>query len=153
MANIAQTVNVLQAMVLTEGDRMVLTPTYHVFEMYKGHQGAQQLECYAQTGLIGEQVPQLHASASRDAQGSLLLTVANLSEHESCPVTCFIEGADVRTVCARVLSGDAHAHNTFDAPHAVEPRALDAQLADGVLTAVLPPCSVCAFALADHAGA
>ena len=154
MANIAQTVNVLQAMVLTEGDRMLLTPTYHVFEMYKGHQGAQQLECYAQTGLIGgQQVPQLHASASRDAQGSLLLTIANLSEHDSCPVTCMIEGAEVRAVRARALSGDAHAHNTFDAPRAVEPRALDAQLAGGVLTAVLPPCSVCAFTLSDHAGA
>ena len=97
-------------------------------------------------------MPQVIASAS-EKDGVTTLTVANLSEHESCPVTCFIEGADVRTVCARVLSGDAHAHNTFDAPHAVEPRALDAQLADGVLTAVLPPCSVCAFALADHAGA
>lgn len=52
MANIAQMVNVLQAMILTEGSKMVLTPTYHVFEMYKGHQGAKQLESYAETTLL-----------------------------------------------------------------------------------------------------
>ena len=148
MANIAQTVNVLQAMILTEGDRMLCTPTYHVFEMYKGHQNAQQIECYAQTKLIGTgdaQVPQLHASASRDAQGNVLLTVANLSEDEACPIVCTLADADFCEVSARVLTGDAHAHNTFDQPSAVAPKALDVQVKDGECVATLPPCSVCAI--------
>ena len=148
MANIAQTVNVLQAMILTEGDRMLLTPSYHVFEMYKGHQDAQQLECYAQTKLIGEgeaQVPQLHASASRDAQGNVLLTVANLSEDEACPITCTLADAGFAKVTARVLAGDARAHNTFDRPNAVAPKAFDVEVRDGEATATLPPCSVCAI--------
>jgi len=150
MANIAQTVNVLQAMILTEGDRMVLTPTYHVFEMYKGHQDAQQLECYAQTALTGEDgvlVPQLHASASRAADGSILLTVANTSLTDACPISCFIEEAKAAAVSARVLAADARAHNTFDAPDTVAPRALDASLENGELRAVLPPCSVAAFTI------
>ncbi len=150
MANIAQTVNVLQAMILTEGDQMVLTPSYHVFEMYKGHQDARQLECYVQSGLVGtdeEKVPQLHASASRDAQGRILITVANLSEEAACPLTAFIEEAAASSVSARVLAGDAHAHNTFDRPDAVAPAALAAQFEGGVLRATLPPCSVCAFTL------
>ena len=150
MANIAQTVNVLQAMILTEGDRMVLTPSYHVFEMYKGHQGAQQLECYAQARMMGPEgnaVPQLHASASRAQDGSILLTVANLSESESCPVTCYVEDAAYKRVTARVLTGDAHAHNTFEQANAVQPQALAFAEKDGEISAVLPPCSVCAFTL------
>ena len=70
MANIAQMVNVLQAMILTEGSKMVLTPTYHIFEMYKGHQGAKQLESYAETTLLNhddQAVPDLHVSASQQA--------------------------------------------------------------------------------------
>ena len=150
MANIAQTVNVLQSMILTEGDRMLLTPSYHVFEMYKGHQGAQQLECYAQarmTGTEGNAVPQLHASASRDAEGRILLTVANLSESESCPIACSVEEAAFAAVTARVLTGDMHAHNTFDEAHAVEPKQLPCTVENGEIRAVLPPCSVCAFTL------
>ena len=148
MTNIAQMVNVLQAVILTEGNRMVLTPTYHVFEMYKAHQGAQQLECYAQTKMVGPQeasVPQLHASASRSAQGSILLTVANLSEHEACPASIYVGEGDMGSVTARVLTGDAHAHNTFDCPDAVAPAALDVCVQDGCISAVIPACSVCAF--------
>ena len=150
MTNIAQVVNVLQAMILTEGDKMLLTPTYHVFEMYKNHQGAQQLECYAQTKMIGVEtakVPQLHASASRDAQGNILLTVANLDEKESCPVSCLLADAEFSSVTARVLAGDPHDHNTFDAPTAVEPAELEVKVDNGELCAVLPPCSVAAFTL------
>ena len=150
MANIAQTVNVLQSMILTEGARMVLTPTYHVFEMYKGHQDAQQLECYAQTAMIGEggeSVPQLHASASRAADGSILVTIANTSLTDDCPIQCFIDVPQTAKATARVLCGDAHAHNTFDAPDTVAPAALEVLLENGELRAALPPCSVAAFTI------
>ncbi len=150
MANIAQTVNVLQSMILTEGDRMLLTPTYHVFGLYKGHQGARQVECYAQTKLVGPEadaVPQLHASASQNAEGDLLLTVANLDEAQSCPVECIVPGMSARAIEALVLAGDARAHNTFDAPQAVQPRPLAVTRAADGFTATLPPCSVAAFTL------
>jgi alpha-N-arabinofuranosidase len=78
MANLAQTVNVLQAVVLTEGDRMVLTPTYHVFDLYKAHQDAAAADCFVTTDEADADLPQLHASASIK-DGALTLTVANAS--------------------------------------------------------------------------
>ena len=150
MANIAQVVNVLQAMVLTEGDRMLTTPTYHVFEMYKGHQNARQLESYAETTLLGqeeEQVPELHLSASQQQDGSILLTVANLNDARPVPLHCLLAGARAARVEGRVLTGRPDAHNTFDAPARVAPRPLDAALTEDGFTATLPPCSVAAFTL------
>ena len=119
MANIAQMVNVLQAMILTEGSKMVLTPTYHIFEMYKGHQGAKQLESYAETTLLNhddQAVPDLHVSASQQADGSILVTAANLNDTAAIPVTCMLGGAKPTGVTARVLAGAPAAHNTFAAP-------------------------------------
>ncbi len=148
MANIAQTVNVLQAMILTEGPRMALTPTYHVFEMYKGHQGARQLETYAETALIGEgdaRVPNLHLSASEAADGSVLITAANLSDEQEAPVDVLLGGICAKSVSARVLTGAPGAHNDFDAPERVAPRALAVAKADGGFSAVLPACCVAAF--------
>lgn len=148
MANIAQVVNVLQAMVLTEGDRMLTTPTYHVFEMYKGHQNARQLESYAETALLEQedrQVPELHVSASQQPDGSILLTAANLNDARAVPLHCLLSGARAAQVSGRVLTGRPDAFNTFDAPAQVAPRPLDAALTDDGFTATLPPCSVAAF--------
>jgi len=151
MANIAQTVNVLQAVILTEGPRMLLTPTYHVFEMYKGHQGARQLESYVETVMTGVaeeyKVPNLHISASQAADGKVLVTAANLDDAAPAPLDCFLSGlGKVRAVSGRVLSGKRDAYNTFDRPQQVRPAALDGVAAteDG-FRAVLPACSVAAF--------
>jgi alpha-N-arabinofuranosidase len=80
MANIAQTVNVLQSVILTDGDKMVLTPTYHVFEMFKVHQGAVMVptftECDDVRGAPGH-IPSVSASASRDASGGIHLSLCN----------------------------------------------------------------------------
>ena len=147
MANIAQTVNVLQAMVLTEGARMLCTPTYHVFSMYKGHQGARQLESYAEAGLLPEEVPSLHVSASEAADGSVLLTVANLDPDTAVPLECFITGLSKNsTVKGELLSGAPGAHNTFDAPASVTPQKMqDIQVEQDCLLAKMPPCSVAAI--------
>ena len=148
MANIAQMVNVLQAMILTEGSKMVLTPTYHVFEMYKGHQGAKQLESYAETTLLNhddQAVPDLHVSASQQADGSILVTAANLNDTAAIPVTCMLGGAKPTGVTARVLAGAPAAHNTFAAPEQVVPAELNTSLTADGFTATLPPCSVAAF--------
>ena len=148
MANIAQMVNVLQAMILTEGGRMVLTPTYHVFKLYAAHQGAQQLESYAETRLLNhdeQSVPTLHVSASRAADGTVLVTVANLSNTDAATAQVMLGGVKAAAVKGTVLTGAAAAHNTFDAPTAVQPKALDAALTADGFTAVLPACSVAAF--------
>ena len=147
MANIAQTVNVLQAMVLTEGARMLCTPTYHVFSLYKGHQGAKQLESYAEAGLLPGEVPNLHVSASEATDGNILLTVANLDADTAAPLECFITGLSKNsTVKGELLSGAPGAHNTFDVPANVAPKGMqDIQIEQDRLLAKLPPCSVAAI--------
>ncbi len=150
MANIAQTVNVLQAMVLTEGPRMALTPTYHVFDMFKGHQGARELETYAETKLIscgGRSVPNIHVSASESGDGKVLLTAVNLSDTEQAPVETLLDGVTEKSVVeGTLLTGPSGAHNTFDAPDTVAPvKMTGIKVMDGRFTAALPPCSVASF--------
>ena len=148
MANIAQTVNVLQAVILTEGEKMLLTPTYHVFEMYKGHQDARQLESYVETTLTGEgedQVPNLHISASEGKEG-VLVTIANLSDTDSAELDCALTGIGrAASVEGRVLTGPCGAYNDFGAEETVRPSHLAAEITDGGFKAVLPACSVAAF--------
>jgi alpha-N-arabinofuranosidase len=152
MANIAQTVNVLQAMVLTEGEKMVLTPTYHVFEMYKGHQDATLLPLLLQCDdytLGGESIPAVSASASRKESGQILLTLCNTNPKAAVDVSCVVHGAPLNNLTGRVLTADAmNAHNTFDAPEKVKPVSFDGATIDGsTLKATLPPMSVVAFTL------
>lgn len=149
-ANIAQTVNVLQAMVLTEGDRMLLTPTYHVFEMYVPHHDAVHLPCFVDAGTLGEgdtAVPAISASASRAADGSVHVTMTNLSATDEIEVAITLHGLDASVCTARVLTGDAmNSHNTFDAPETVRPEAFDGvSLSGGRAAVVLPARSVVAF--------
>ena len=148
MANIAQMVNVLQAMVLTDGDKLLLTPTYHVFRMYRDHQNARQLETYAETRLLGsaeEPVPDLHVSASEQADGTLLVTAVNLSDTDACSAEVLLSGRKAKAVTAEVLTGAPAARNTFAAPDAVHPVKLEARCTDTGFAAQLPPCSVTAF--------
>lgn len=149
MANIAQMVNVLQAVILTEGNRLVLTPTYHVFEMYKGHQNAKHLESYVETVPVGgtDKVPSLHISASQREDGRVLVTVANLDDTAPAPFDCAVTGlGKIGTVTGRVLTGPRDACNTFDAPEQVKPAALeDIRLTQDGFIASLPACSVSAF--------
>lgn len=150
MANIAQVVNVLQAMVLTEGGKMLLTPTYHVFEMYKAHQNARQLESYVETSLIGEgdaRVPDLHISASQAEDGTVLITAANLDDARSAVLDCALAGlGKIGSVTGRVLAGASDAHNTFDAPETVRPAAAEGiRLTEDGFRTELPACCVAAF--------
>lgn len=150
MANIAQVVNVLQAVILTEGPKMLLTPTYHVFQMYKGHQGAKQVESYVETFLTGEgeyQVPNLHISASESKEGALI-TVANLDDRNSAELDCVLSGlGQGNAVEGRVLTGGCSAYNDFGSEGIVKPTALAAELTGNGFQATLPPCSVAAFTI------
>jgi len=126
MANIAQTVNVLQAMILTEGDKMLLTPTYHVFNMYKGHKDALllpgRLKCEDYT-LGDERMPSLSSSVSLADDGSITLTMSNLNPHKAISVAVEFAGRTVKNVKeAMVLTAPAvNAINTFDEPGRVQP--------------------------------
>jgi alpha-L-arabinofuranosidase len=125
MANIAQTVNVLQAMVLTDKEKMLLTPTYHVFEMYAVHQDATMapVDVQSETYALGQyEVPAISASASVDEDGKLHITLSNANPHKDIPVTVFVRGMKANTVAGRVLhAGVMNAHNTFENPNAVRP--------------------------------
>jgi alpha-N-arabinofuranosidase len=154
MANIAQTINVLQAMALTEGPKMLCTPTYHVFEMYKVHQDATLLPATLECGTCeaGEhKVPQLHVSASRDDAGVIHVSLCNLDPERAADLTCDIRGVGVSRVTGRILTATVmNAHNTFDQPNAVEPVAFDGfTLGDSGLTVNLPAKSVVVLAMAS----
>ncbi|MDG5471617.1 alpha-N-arabinofuranosidase [Jeotgalibacillus sp. ET6] len=149
MANIAQTVNVLQAMILTEGEKMILTPTYHVFEMFKVHQDAVKLEMDVKCDtyeLNGEQLPSVSASASRSKEGNVTISLCNLNYREESVVSIQLRGlvGEINEVSGRVLTGnEANAHNTFEEPHRVQPGELESfTLQDGELTVTLPAMSV-----------
>lgn len=139
LANIAQMVNVLQAMILTDGPRMALTPTYHAFEMYKPFQGATVLPLTITSPAYGS-LKAVDGTAARGLDGKVHLALVNLDPNQAVELSMTVAGGSARTVSGRVLTADAmDAHNDFDAPRAVEPRAFrDAVLANGRLTVRLP---------------
>ncbi|HVF41858.1 MAG TPA: alpha-N-arabinofuranosidase [Pyrinomonadaceae bacterium] len=147
MANIAQVVNVLQATILTDGGRMLLTPTYHVFEMYKVHQGATLIpvELTApEYRLEQASVPALQASASRDKSGAIHVSVVNLDPNRAAHVTMKVDGATPANINGRVLTAQAlNAVNTFERPEAVRPAAFTGFKSEGgAVTLSLPSKSV-----------
>src|SRR5437764_2482787 len=125
MANIAQLVNVLQALILTDGAAMVTTPTYHVFDLYKVHQNATLLPCALESDpymVNGQQIPQVSVSASRDGAGRIHLTLCNVDPRREADVRCELRGAAPREVMGSVLTAtDMRAHNTFQNPSRVAP--------------------------------
>jgi len=146
-ANIAQTINVLQAMILTQGDRMILTPTYHVFEMYSVHQDARLLPLTLVGGpyeLEGRSIPAVSGSASLDKEGRIHVTLTNLDPIRARSVSAELRGTQVSRVSGRVLTAEAmNAHNTFEHPDAVRPQAFTgARLAGQRLTLELPAKSI-----------
>jgi alpha-N-arabinofuranosidase len=144
---IAQMVNVLQAMILTDGDKMILTPTYWVYDLYKPFQGATSLpvEVESPTYAVGTaSVPAVTASAGRDAAGVVHVALVNLDPNKSATVRIKLSGMAGKSVSGRVLTGPAmSSHNTFAAPDVVKPVAFKGATIKGdVLTAVLPAKAV-----------
>ena len=147
MACIAQMVNVLQAMVLTNKEKMLLTPTYHTMEMYKVHQDATFLPVDLSAPTFedkGAKGPLLSATASRDKAGKLHLSIVNLDAHHPAMVTARLTGATAKTVTGRVLTADTlDARNTFEHPDAVHPVPYEGATVSGdTLTLQLPAKSV-----------
>ena len=148
MANIAQTVNVLQSVILTEGKKMILTPTYHVFRMFKYHQGAQLVNSFI-TGVEEEgtgddnKVPQVTESVSVSEDGTVNITLNNLSLESDKEVEINFDDLKVFSVEASVVTGSMNAHNTFDDAEAVTTKKLEnVTITDKGIKVVLPACSV-----------
>jgi alpha-N-arabinofuranosidase len=146
-ANIAQLVNVLQAVIFTEGEKMVLTPTFYVFEMYKVHQQAALIPLSFISPdyvLNGQTLPAVTASASRDKSGRIHITFTQADPHREVEISTGLEGIQASNVRGTVLiSNELTAHNTFDKPDQV--KAVDfngAKLSRNTLTVKLPPASV-----------
>lgn len=153
MANIAQTVNVLQAMILTDGPRMLRTPTYWVFEMYKVHQGGTYLPVEVESGeyTVGERsVPRVTATATKDPEsGAVHFSLLNTHPEEASSVSVSLEGLDVSSASGRILTGNAiDAHNSFEDPDRVSPVSYeDFSLSNGTLELTLPSKSIVVLTL------
>ncbi len=149
MANIAQVVNVLQAMILTNGDKMLLTPTYHVFNMYKVHQNAIYIPSEVVTARmrpadgVCAQVPQVSATASKSEDGKIHISLANTSTDkvEKVTIDCNIQAKEA---AATILTADhPQEHNTFAKPENVKPEEFKKLKQCGKqLTLTLPPLSI-----------
>ncbi len=128
MANIAQLVNVLQSVILTEGDKMVKTPTYYVFKMYADHQDAELVSSTLETKEIGltedKKVKNLYESCSVK-DGVLTVTLTNLSLDESYDIDMVLTEAQAKAVTGEIVTGAKDAKNTFDAPDVVKTEAFD----------------------------
>lgn len=155
MANIAQVVNVLQSMILTRGDRMVLTPTYYVFKMYRPHQDAVHLPldllCDQRSVRDGRTVPMVSASASRDADGKIHVSLANVDLSQAQQVTLSLDDYRVKSVSGEILTAaDIKACNTFEHPDAVKSAPFNgAKVRDGRLSVTLPAKSIVMLELCD----
>jgi alpha-N-arabinofuranosidase len=147
LANIAQMINVLQAMILTDGPRMALTPTYHVFWMFRPFQDATSLPLDLKTPpyrLGALSVPAVSASSARTADGHIVVALVNLDPDRAAPISAEIAGAAPGHVSGRILTASAmDAQNTFDAPDTVRPQGFSgATTVGGKLSLTLPAKSV-----------
>jgi alpha-N-arabinofuranosidase len=148
MTNIAQTVNVLQAMILTDKEKMIRTPTYWVFEMFKVHQGGTFLPVELQSPdytFGAEKIPAVSASATRSADGKTVhLSLANTHPREALALTVKLAGISPTSAAGRLLTAPTmQSHNTFAAPDAVKPVPFGGvTLAGATLALTLPAKSV-----------
>lgn len=125
---------------------MILTPTYHVFKMYNCHQGAELLDSYVETEMIGTEkhkVPNLNESVSLGEDGKIHITMTNLSTDKDYEIEGQLAEAEILKVKGTVLTNEMHAHNTFDAPETVKPEVFNGcKVVDNKLVFTIPACSV-----------
>ncbi|GGB40640.1 alpha-L-arabinofuranosidase [Sphingomonas metalli] len=146
MTAIAQMVNVLQAMILTDGPKMVLTPTYHLFRMYVPFQDATRLPIAFDAGTYRfgtVAIPRVDAIAARAQDGKLWVALTNVDPGTPVRIDARIDGLAARTVTGTVLTADrVDAINSYDRPDAVMPRPIAASVRGGRIAVTLPPKSV-----------
>ena len=152
MANLAQTVNVLQAVILTKEEKMILTPTYHVMEMYKVHQDARLIPLSVKTDAYefnGKSLDAVWASASKDTTGTVHISLVNIDAQKSKTVSVDLSNLRASKVSGRILRAQRlQDHNSFESPGMVRPEVFnDAAVSDNKLSLTLPPFSVVVVAL------
>jgi len=151
MTNIAQMVNVLQGMILTDNEKMVLTPTYYLYKMYVPFQDSQYLPITLTSGgyNFGDvSMPQVDAIAARAKDGRIWIALTNVDPNRPADITTSVQGTSARAAAGQVLSAArVDTINTFDAPNAVRPAPINAKLAGGRLVLHLPPKSVTVVSL------
>lgn len=147
MANLAQTVNVLQAIILTEGRKMLLTPTYHIFDLYKVHQDAKYLPLKINAPdytLENGKLPAVNVSASQDSTGAIHISLVNIDPSKNIPVTISMDDVNWKTVTGQILtSAKLTDINSFDKMNAVQIAKFNAAKKQGnKLVVALPSKSV-----------
>lgn len=146
MANIAQMVNVLQSMIMTDNEKMVLTPTYYVFKMYVPFQDATFVPVTFDAGTYTHgdvTLPRVDAIAAKDTTGKLWLAITNLDPDRPIEVDASVTGITAKSAAGETLTAaQVDSVNTFDAPNMVVPKPISAKLEGGKLALHLPPKSV-----------
>ena len=146
MANIAQMVNVLQAMILTSGEKMVLTPSYHVFRMYVPFQDATFVPVAFDAGTYTHgdlALPRVDAIAARDTAGELWMALTNVDPNRPVTISARVAGFAPRSAAGQTLSAPrVDSVNTFEAPDTVSPRPIAPKVQGGLVTLTLEPRSV-----------
>jgi len=147
MANVAQAINVLQSVILTNEEKLILTPTYHVMEMYNVHQDALMLPTTVTSvdyKMGKEKLKAISASASKDKSGATHISVVNVDANNAQDVTIEINGANYKSVTGRILTSDKlQNYNSFDNPEKIKPAAYTgAKLSGSSITLKIPPYSV-----------
>ena len=151
MANIAQTVNVLQSVILTDGDKMVLTPTYHIFKMYKEHQENTLIGSYITSEMQyskedKREYPIITESASVDENGVIYSTITNSSADKKIKIKCQVADTSVNSIKAEILTGEIHDLNDFNKTDRVKTvEFTDFKKNRDGFTATIPACSVVKF--------
>jgi len=153
MANLAQTINVLQALILTDNEKMLLTPTYYIYDLYKVHQDATliPLSIHCREYVLGEEkLSAINASASRDKAGNINISLVNIDPNNAVDLKLDFPGIQSMKVAAQVLTADKFTdHNTFDKPYVIKPAAFNGVKKTGESLAMkLPAKSVVVINLA-----
>ena len=151
MANIAQMINVLQAMILTDKEKMVLTPTYYVYKMYVPFQDSTFVPVSFDAGTYTHgdiTLPRVDAIAGKDKAGKLWLAITNADPNQSAEIEVTLAGINAESAAGETLSASkVDSVNTFDAPNTVVPKPVSAKAQHGKLTLKLAPKSVTVVAV------
>lgn len=151
MANIAQMINVLQAMILTDKEKMVLTPTYHVFKMYVPFQDATFIPVTFDAGTYthaGFELPRIDAVAAKDKNGKLWIEITNVDPNKSVEIDLNTNGMTAKSATGETLTAPkVDSINTFDKPNEVKPKPISAKANNGKLILNLEPKSVTVVAV------
>jgi len=147
MANLAQTINVLQAVILTNKEKIILTPTYYVMEMYNVHQNAKLIPVVLNTddySYGNEKLPAVSASASVDSTGAVHISLANINASKEEAVSIKVEGNKYKKISGTILtSPKLQDHNTFENPDKIKPQTFsEATLNSDLIKLKIPPFSV-----------